>query len=165
VLKKCCNCKLELPLLAFNKNKSSSYGVSCLCIKCRKEYDLNWRRRNKNSKAAASKRWRLKYPEKDKAVGRNYRQNNKAAGAAKTMRYFTKKLQRTPKWLTPLHFEQIHIFYDAAARLTKEFGVKMEVDHIIPLQGEYVSGLHVPWNLQILPKLDNASKRNICRHN
>jgi hypothetical protein len=40
------------------------------------------------------------------------------------------------------------------------FGFQWEVDHIIPLQGKFVSGLHVPTNLQVVPSIINRQKHN-----
>lgn len=67
------------------------------------------------------------------------------------------KLNRTPPWANQ---EAIKAIYREAARLSSETGVEHHVDHIIPLQGELVSGLHVESNLQILPWHENVTKGN-----
>lgn len=56
--------------------------------------------------------------------------------------------------------EAIAAIYARAAHLTQLTGVRHHVDHIVPLKGEHVSGLHVPWNLQCLPARDNIAKHN-----
>lgn len=63
------------------------------------------------------------------------------------------KLQATPKWLTKEQIKQIENFY-------KNCPKGYEVDHIIPLNGKNVRGLHVVWNLQYLTKKENVVKRN-----
>lgn len=54
----------------------------------------------------------------------------------------------------------IRAVYDEARRLTRETGVAHHVDHIIPLRGEFVSGLHVAENLRAIPAAENLRKRN-----
>ena len=101
--------------------------------------------KNKEVFRLRNKAWRKANPAKTNAI------NAKRRAA---------KLRATPSWLTELHCQQIEIFYSAAAELSKEFGFQVDVDHIVPLQGKNVSGLHVPWNLQLLPSKLNNSKGN-----
>lgn len=79
---------------------------------------------------------------------------------AKTAKRRAEKKQRTPVWVKDQYKEEIGEFYKLAKALEDFTGHKWEVDHIVPMKGELVSGLHVPWNLQLLPKKDNAKKGN-----
>jgi hypothetical protein len=79
---------------------------------------------------------------------------------AKTARRRAAKLLRTPKWLTLIDFERIETQYKLASILTKLHGEPWHVDHIIPLQGDNVSGFHVPTNLRVIRGVENLSKHN-----
>lgn len=80
---------------------------------------------------------------------------------AKTAARRAARKQATPSWLTDEHKTQMLDFYVRAKSLTKQSGVPHEVDHIYPLNGETVCGLHVPWNLQILTATENRAKANL----
>jgi hypothetical protein len=70
------------------------------------------------------------------------------------------KLQRTPAWLTDFDKLKIKCLYSVAAMLTRENNEPWHVDHVVPLQGRLVSGLHVPSNMQVLRGVDNIAKHN-----
>jgi hypothetical protein len=75
--------------------------------------------------------------------------------------YRADKAKRTPKWLTDFDHLHIKCLYQAAAMRTKESGMSWHVDHIIPLRGKLVSGLHVPSNMRVILGEENVSKNNI----
>lgn len=108
-----------------------------------KEYrkkDCERRRKNK-----------LQNPEK-------YRDKDRASYRARNAKRRAALLKRTPAWVD---LEKIRLIYVKCARLCEETGLEYQVDHIIPLQGKTVSGLHVHNNLQIITAKENQKKLNI----
>lgn len=75
--------------------------------------------------------------------------------------YWRRRLERvahaTPSWADQ---DAILAIYDDAARLTIETGEKHHVDHVIPLHGKNVCGLHVAENLEAIPARENVRKGN-----
>lgn len=68
--------------------------------------------------------------------------------------------QATPKWLTPEQKLEIRLKYRLAIELSRRTGIRHAVDHIIPLLGNEVCGLHVPWNLEVITQNENLKKSN-----
>ena len=115
---------------------------------------------NKERLAEKAKAVYEKNKEKLLAQKKEYRQTNKAKiNALNALRKAAKK-HRTPSWLTKEDLGKIESIYKEAQKRKEETGEVWHVDHIIPLQGENISGLHVPDNLQLLRAKENISKKN-----
>jgi len=147
------------------------------CVECLK---IEWQETNAKRallpKSEAAKKAGKKYYEANKEVVKlralsrkpediiKYRKTWKAANPnlviANSKHRRTKHKQATPKWLTQEHKAQIKQFYLDAMLISKVTGVPYAVDHIIPLRGELVSGLHVPWNLAVITREENSKKSN-----
>ena len=93
----------------------------------------------------SGRKWREKYPERALAYTRNYQ---------------ARKANRTPTWLTDDDRWIIEEAYELARRREQATGFAWHVDHIIPLHGKNVCGLHVPTNLQVIPAKANIAKSN-----
>lgn len=68
--------------------------------------------------------------------------------------------QATPKWLNKEQKLEIRMRYKIALELSRTTGTPYAVDHIIPINGETVCGLHVPWNLRVITQDENLKKSN-----
>jgi hypothetical protein len=168
--------------------KQRAWHTAHKYAKC--EYDRAYRAANKERLAAAKAKYVIENPEADRARKTRYREVHRGklradgiaynrANAADRAAYLsayqksnagkvrfwamnrhTAKLQRTPAWLTKDDLWIIQQAYELAALRTRLFGVPWHVDHVLPLQGKTVSGLHVPTNLQVILGVENARKGN-----
>lgn len=119
-----------------------------------------YRAKNKEKITAKKRMAYYEARETHLAQKQKYRQANK--GKINYLCAMRKKVvkQRTPVWLSDFDRLKIKCFYSIAAMLTRNNEEQWHVDHIIPLQGDIVSGLHVPSNLQVMRGADNIGKKN-----
>ena len=131
-----------------------------VCMECEKEkmraFRLARPEQSKEMKRASYSR----NAEHARAHKKEYRETNR--GKINALNAARKRIvrQRTPTWLTPFDLLKIKCLYQLAAMYTKENKEAWHVDHVIPLQGVFVSGLHTPSNLRVMRGVDNIAKKN-----
>lgn len=138
---------------AANKEKVKGY----VRASCKKAYDENPEKFKKKSlarRAADREKSRKIVSKSYKKIYDSRRERERARlNAASAARR-----RLPPSWLGAIFIAQIQEFYDVAKAVTMQTGVMHDVDHIVPLNGKTVSGLHVPWNMQIISASENCAK-------
>ena len=141
--------------------KKNTEQLTLIYEKRKKYYAETIEKRRKEKQRSVNKlKHNSVWVEKHRATGKQWKQENPGKVRADTVKRRTAKINRTPAWLSFDDHWIIEQAYELAALRTKLFGFAWHVDHIIPLQGKYVSGLHVPVNLQVIPGIDNVRKAN-----
>jgi hypothetical protein len=138
------------------------------CKTCQKKYDAERFEKNRskilqqshdyyvaNLEVARAIRalWRAENKAYAKSYGVKYRRENPGKELEKSRRYQIAKKNAVPKWITREQISDMIRIYENCPK-------DCEVDHIVPLQGRNVRGLHVPWNLQYLTVAENRKKSN-----
>jgi hypothetical protein len=179
--KRCSKCAESKPLDQFNKERSK---LRAYCKACHsrgvvqwqrdnpekaKAKHLKWRRANgiaapqpamprdeyAERRRQSRRKWEAANPDKMQQARAQWAEANPERLRAIVRHRQAKKAQRTPAWADR---EAMVAFYAEAKRLTDITGTKHEVDHIVPLNGENVCGLHWEGNLQVLTKAENRRK-------
>lgn len=135
--KRCGICKEIKSYDCYTKNSQRKSGVLSKCKDCNNAYIKKYREDNPEK----TKEWKEKY--RISPAGRATKNASNAKRRAA-------KLQRTPSWSD---LDAIKDFYNTCPE-------GCHVDHILPLQGELVSGFHVLSNLQYLTPSENSRKSN-----
>ena len=190
IMKKCTKCKENKVLTNFSKLTSSKDGLNTRCKICRNEVNAlhkiknkdtarienaEWYINNKDHSNERSKRynkdnkekirpkieqWKKQNPERVRVTSVKYNKTNRHKCIVKANNQKLQKLKRTLLIFDTFNNDYINHLYIQAKELFLLDGVKRHVDHIIPLQGKFVSGLNVSWNLQILTSKENLIKGN-----
>lgn len=156
-MKTCSKCKTEYPatLEYFPPNKHTKDGLTSHCRICHSANTKNWQKENKEKVNEKYRNWykkelslnREKYNNFSKTWYKNHTDYNRIK-----VRAYNKRVRQA----TLNNFEirkQLQEIYKACPP-------GYEIDHIIPLNGKNVCGLHVPWNLQYLTVEENRKKGN-----
>lgn len=144
-MKKCNVCATYKQLSDFYRSKAEIDGHCHTCKLCAKDRVT---------------RWQIHNSDKVNYNSRKYRAGNRAKRVALCRSYRSQKEVATPKWITPDDWKSMEEFYKTAKELQWLSEEPLHVDHVVPLNGDSFSGLHVPWNLQILPASANIKKGN-----
>ena len=146
-MKKCYNCKEFKPHEAYSENRRYRDHLEKRCIICvdaRRERD---RQRSRDWHACPT----------NKARAKDWYQANRGRVVEYTAARRADKTGQMPPWADRLAIQAI---YDKCVEVSEQTGIPHEVDHIIPLNGLKVSGLHIPENLQIITAEENRAKSN-----
>lgn len=185
-MRSCTKCGIAKPLTDFSADSCKPSGYGSHCKQCKKEaaaarraadpekyleiarkYRRNnvdtvrsnlrkWQDANREKCQQASRRWKQENPEKVAA----WVDSNRDAERAKVAKRRAVVSERTLGG----YDEELRAYYKQALSLSNNTGIDYHVDHIVPLFGKTVSGLHVPWNLQVIPADENRKKSNKHMH-
>ena len=167
-MKVCSDCGETKPLWEFHVRRASPDGLAYKCKACVNANSERWREENPGAHAAWYRENRARkatYFRRGRQIHRDTEPSRMVAWARKNphkvnaniAKRVAAKRNAIPVWAD---MKAITAIYAQAARMRAETGVRYEVDHIVPLQGKTVCGLHCEANLQILPKELNISKLN-----
>jgi hypothetical protein len=175
VKKKCRKCQKIKNIEEFALAKTCKDGRRQTCNDCRSKKLAEWyqkdkeniqvkrrpyREKNKEKINENTKQWKRDNKEYTQEYNADWRKDNPDKINAYAAKRRAALLNATPPWLTKNQLKQIERYYTVAQWAESILGEPLAVDHIVPLQGKNVNGLHVPWNLQIITKQENERKGN-----
>jgi hypothetical protein len=156
--------KAENPLACAESNrktKARQYAsLSEADRKLKRDKFRAWQEANRDKARAYCLKWNANNKSRITEISREWAANNRDRKNAHDAKRRAAELRAMPAWLTLDHHTEIEAVYRKAITLTTLTGIQHHVDHVVPLQGKRVCGLHVPWNLQAIPGADNVRKSN-----
>lgn len=166
--RKCTKCGAFKPLTAFGKKKGNRFGVKARCKQCLVADQTEYAQKNRDRISAYHKAWSEKNAERRHQYNVSHYQKNRELRIAQSVQWIKdnretfraratarkSRMRKPPAWADLPLIADIYRY----ARTMRECGIDCHVDHVIPMNGKTVSGLHVHQNLTVLLAFDNISK-------
>ena len=153
----CKKCNTGKSLADFHRCSRNKSGVQSKCKNCASKLAKERYIENTEKVLLINARWRTNHRDRHRKAQKNWEQRNPLSKYFHTAVRRAKKKNATPAWAD---MDRIKYTYAHCHWLNKTFGHNMHVDHIVPLNGKNVCGLHVHTNLQIIPAEENMKKSN-----
>jgi hypothetical protein len=158
-IKACSVCWTFKPFSEFYSHKETRDKLTNRCKACDRAANRRWCASNEERRNLQRKKWKQNNKDKQCKYSKKWKDKNKSRDRAYTRAYAARKSQACPPWAnTKEMYLRIAAHYEHAAWLSSVAGFEFHVDHIIPIHSDFVCGLHVPWNLQVLEACDNTAK-------
>lgn len=157
---------IHLGLKFYNTGKPCKNGHQCDrhvgygCVECLKLIQQDYRKRNKDKIQKRNSNYKKNNAEKIAETNKSYREKNRSKRSFQNKKYKTQSRQASSVSLTEWDELVISEAYILSKKRKVETGFDWHVDHMIPLRGMYVSGLHCANNIQVIPAVMNLSKKN-----
>jgi hypothetical protein len=116
--------------------------------------------KNRQHRIERAAHWAKANPEKRKSAARKWAGENGSSAKANTHKRRARKLNATPAWFGEFDELVMQAAHELTAIREAATGIKWEVDHVVPLAGKKVCGLHVAGNIQVIPMAANRRKSN-----
>jgi len=161
-MKTCTRCLKALPFEDFHLDKSRKDGYRNACKVCVAAYMKSYYIANSDKIVSKVLKWVDENRDRHNAKCAKWVRLNRGAVNARTARRYASKTRATPSWVRNDADDLwlINEVYELAQARTNATGIKWEVDHVIPLRGVDVCGLHTPFNLRVVPMALNRRKSN-----
>lgn len=162
---KVCN-KCLLFKTEYHKDSNKKDGLCTVCADCKRLNTKHWhsnnpeRGRNNSLLWYQSNKSNPDVVKKRAETSKKWAKENPHKRTANEAKRRSQKLKATPPWLSGTQLAHIQRTYKLCNVISEATGQKYHVDHIVPLQGKDVCGLHVPWNLRVIPAKLNLEKSN-----
>lgn len=159
IIKQCSICKKSKASSDFHKQKNGQYGLRSQCKIC---WKVNYSK-NRESILAKNREWSQRNGHRHSVLKQSWKLSNPGKVLANDVKLKILRSKRSGafiQWLTREQISDIEKIYEQSKKLQLETNIQYRVDHIIPLNGKDVCGLHVPWNLQPITHLENMRKGN-----